>query len=157
MMIVCSSSSIRRSCGKGSGRATMRRTGRGWWWSSWRASSSSSSSPRCWCWSPPPSSPRSRTTSPGPGTTTTASTTPSSPSAPSASGTWCRVCGIWNSLDLNIDSCVFPDRQENKNLHNQASRWSYLIGIILWIIIGMGYIFAVVDVLAETFRSTRYD
>ena len=52
---------------------------------------------------------------------------------------------------------MFPDRQENKNLHNQASRWSYLIGIILWIIIGMGYIFAVVDVLAETFRSTRYD
>ena len=68
------------------------------------------------------------------------------------------VPGVWNiSLNSIIDSFLFTDRQENKNLHNQASRWSYLIGIILWIIIGMGYIFAVVDVLAETFRSTRYD
>ena len=68
------------------------------------------------------------------------------------------VPGVWNiSLNSIIDSYLFTDRQENKNLHNQASRWSYLIGIILWIIIGMGYIFAVVDVLAETFRSTRYD
>ena len=68
------------------------------------------------------------------------------------------VPGVWNiSLNSIIDFYLFTDRQENKNLHNQASRWSYLIGIILWIIIGMGYIFAVVDVLAETFRSTRYD
>ena len=68
------------------------------------------------------------------------------------------VPGVWNiSLNSIIDSYLFTDRQENKNLHNQASRWSYLIGIILWIIIGMGYIFAVVDVLAETFRSTRYN
>ena len=68
------------------------------------------------------------------------------------------VPGVWNiSLNSTVDSYLFPDRQENKNLHNQASRWSYLIGIILWIIIGMGYIFAVVDVLAETFRSTRYN
>ena len=68
------------------------------------------------------------------------------------------VTGVWNiSLNSINDSYLFTDRQENKNLHNQASRWSYLIGIILWIILGMGYIFAVVDVLAETFRSTRYD
>ena len=47
------------------------------------------------------------------------------------------------------------DRQENEHLKSAEVRWLYLIGIILWIIIGMGYIFAVVDVLAETLRSTR--
>lgn len=49
---------------------------------------------------------------------------------------------------------MVPDRQENKHLKSAEVRWLYLIGIILWIIIGMGYIFAVVDVLAETLRST---
>ena len=50
---------------------------------------------------------------------------------------------------------TFLDRQENEHLESAEVRWLYLIGIILWIIIGMGYIFAVVDVLAETLRSTR--
>lgn len=49
---------------------------------------------------------------------------------------------------------MVPDRQENKHLKSAEVRWLYLIGIILWIIIGMGYIFAVVDVLAETLKST---
>ena len=48
------------------------------------------------------------------------------------------------------------DRQENGNLKSVAAKWTYLVLIILWIIIGMGYIFAVVDVMAETFKSTRF-
>ena len=47
------------------------------------------------------------------------------------------------------------DRQENTNIHSEAARVTYLILIILWIILGMGYIFAVVDVMADTLRSTR--
>ena len=50
---------------------------------------------------------------------------------------------------------VLTDRQENTNIHSEAARVTYLILIILWIILGMGYIFAVVDVMADTFRSTR--
>jgi len=49
---------------------------------------------------------------------------------------------------------MVPDRQENSKLSSPVAQWAYLIGIILWIIIGMGYIFAVVDVLADSFRST---
>jgi len=49
---------------------------------------------------------------------------------------------------------MVPDRQENSKLESPVAQWAYLIGIILWIIIGMGYIFAVVDVLADSFRST---
>ena len=46
------------------------------------------------------------------------------------------------------------DRQENAKIHSEVARVTYLIVIILWIIIGMGYIFAVVDVMADTLRST---
>ena len=46
------------------------------------------------------------------------------------------------------------DRQENTKIDSEVARVTYLIVIILWIIIGMGYIFAVVDVMADTLRST---
>ena len=50
---------------------------------------------------------------------------------------------------------LVSDRQENTNIHSEAARVTYQILIILWIILGMGYIFAVVDVMADTLRSTR--
>ena len=73
--------------------------------------------------------------------------------------------GSWNYLNsvyytfITLSTVGFgdmvPDRQENGNLTNTAAKWTYLILIILWIIIGMGDIFAVVDVMADTLRSTR--
>jgi len=49
---------------------------------------------------------------------------------------------------------MVPDRQQNEKLQGSVWKYSYLVGIILWIIFGMGYIFAVIDVLSETFKST---
>jgi len=49
---------------------------------------------------------------------------------------------------------MVPDRQQNTKLHNKFLKYTYLVGIILWIIFGMGYIFAVVDVISGTLKST---
>ena len=72
--------------------------------------------------------------------------------------------GSWNYLNsvyytfITLSTVGFgdmvADRQENSNIHSEAGRVTYLIFIVLWIILGMGYIFAVVDVMADTFRST---
>ena len=58
-------------------------------------------------------------------------------------------------LRSEVRFIFISDRQENTNIHSEVARVTYLIVIILWIILGMGYIFAVVDVMADTFRSTR--
>ena len=57
-------------------------------------------------------------------------------------------------LRSEVRFIFITDRQENTNIHSEVARVTYLIVIILWIIIGMGYIFAVVDVMADTLRST---
>ena len=48
------------------------------------------------------------------------------------------------------------DRQENEHLKSEVARWTYLVIIILWIIFGMGYIYAVVDVISGTLAATRF-
>jgi len=49
---------------------------------------------------------------------------------------------------------MVPDRQQNQKLHSEFLKYTYLVGIIIWIIFGMGYIFAVVDVISGTLKST---
>jgi len=49
---------------------------------------------------------------------------------------------------------MVPDRQQNQKLHSEFLKYTYLVLIILWIIFGMGYIFAVVDVISGTLKST---
>jgi len=49
---------------------------------------------------------------------------------------------------------MVPDRQQNQKLRSEFLKYTYLVVIILWIIFGMGYIFAVVDVISGTLKST---
>jgi len=49
---------------------------------------------------------------------------------------------------------MVPDRQQNQKLETDFQRYAYLVAIILWIIFGMGYIFAVVDVISGSLKSS---
>jgi len=49
---------------------------------------------------------------------------------------------------------MVPDRQQNHKLKSEFLKYAYLVCIIIWIIFGMGYIFAVVDVISGTLKST---
>eukprot|EP00092_Neocalanus_flemingeri_P037612 GFUD01040948.1.p1 GENE.GFUD01040948.1~~GFUD01040948.1.p1 ORF type:complete len:661 (+),score=160.23 GFUD01040948.1:435-2417(+) len=49
---------------------------------------------------------------------------------------------------------MVPDRQQNEKIDSEAGKMTYLVIIIIWIIFGMGYIFAVVDVISGTLKST---
>jgi len=72
--------------------------------------------------------------------------------------------GDWNYYDsvyytfITLSTIGFgdmvPDRQQNQKLHSEFLKYTYLVVIILWIIFGMGYIFAVVDVISGTLKST---
>ena len=70
--------------------------------------------------------------------------------------------GDWDYLNsvyftfITLSTIGFGDMVPDKNEDRMGdlTRWVYLMFIILWIILGMGYIFAVVEVIQETFRST---
>ena len=64
---------------------------------------------------------------------------------------------ICNSFVKRYDHKVILilDRQQNQKLETDFQRYAYLVAIILWIIFGMGYIFAVVDVISGSLKSSR--
>ena len=70
--------------------------------------------------------------------------------------------GEWDYLNsvyftfITLSTIGFGDMVPDKNEDRMGdlTRWVYLMFIILWIILGMGYIFAVVEVIQDSFRST---
>lgn len=70
--------------------------------------------------------------------------------------------GDWSFLDsfyytfVTLSTIGFgdmvPDRQQNMMIKTKSWRSVYLAGIIIWIILGMGYIFGVVEVISGTFK-----
>lgn len=70
----------------------------------------------------------------------------------------------WNFLDsfyytlITLTTVGFgdmvPDKDTNDHIDTAALRWIYLIGTILWILLGMGYILAVIEVISDTYRSS---
>ncbi len=49
---------------------------------------------------------------------------------------------------------MVPDKDTNTHIDTELLRWVYLVGVILWILLGMGYILAVIEVLSDTYRSS---
>ena len=43
---------------------------------------------------------------------------------------------------------------DHTHIDSKAVRWVYMAGVILWILIGMGYIIAVIEVISDTYRSS---
>ena len=43
---------------------------------------------------------------------------------------------------------------DHTHIDSKAARWVYMAGVILWILIGMGYIIAVIEVISDTYRSS---
>ena len=49
---------------------------------------------------------------------------------------------------------MVPDKDTNTHIDTELLRWVYLVGVILWILLGMGYILAVIEVISDTYRSS---
>ena len=49
---------------------------------------------------------------------------------------------------------MVPDKDTNIHIYTETLRWVYLVGVILWILLGMGYILAVIEVISDTYRSS---
>ena len=49
---------------------------------------------------------------------------------------------------------MVPDKDTNTHIDTELLRWVYLVGVILWILLGMGFILAVIEVLSDTYRSS---
>lgn len=68
---------------------------------------------------------------------------------------------FWDSLYYTLITLttigfgdMVPDKDTNTHIDTEALRWVYLVGVILWILLGMGYILAVIEVISDTYRSS---
>ena len=56
---------------------------------------------------------------------------------------------------ITLTTIGFGDMVPNHtHIDSEAIRWLYMTGVILWILLGMGYIIAVIEVISDTYRSS---
>ena len=56
---------------------------------------------------------------------------------------------------ITLTTIGFGDMVPNHtHIDSEAIRWLYMAGVILWILLGMGYIIAVIEVISDTYRSS---
>ena len=56
---------------------------------------------------------------------------------------------------ITLTTIGFGDMVPNHtHIDSEAIRWLYMAGVILWILLGIGYIIAVIEVISDTYRSS---